>query len=172
MKSKIKGPQRAGKKEPSEPHALLRWPPNLDTHHPAAVVFHLSLDHRDVAVSPGCLCVLPSSYKDTGHIRLSFYQLQCDLILTNYINIDPISKQCHILRYWGLGLQHLLCRGHNSTHNSIPIPFFFFFFLLNHAACRISVPQIGIKPEFPAVEAQSPNHWTTKEFPHFIFQLL
>ena len=127
VKSKIKGPQRAGKKEPSEPHALLRWLPNLDTHHPAAVVFHLSLDHRDVAVSPGCLCVLPSSYKDTGHIRLSFHQLQCDLILTNYINIDPISKQCHILRYWGLGLQHLLCGGHNSTHNSIPIPLFFFF---------------------------------------------
>ena len=149
MKFKIKGPQRAGKKKPSEPHPLLRWPQNVDTHHPAAVVFHLSLDHRHVAVSPGCLCVLPSSYKDTGHIRLSLHQLQCDLILTNYIIIDPISKQCHILRYWGLGLPHLLWRGRNSTRNSISIPFFFFF-LLNHAACRISVPQLGIKSKFPA----------------------
>ena len=79
-----------------------------------------------MAISPGYLCILPSSYKDTGHIRLSFHQLQCDLILTNYVNIDPISKQCCTLRYWGLGLQHLLWRGHNSTHDNLSIPIFFF----------------------------------------------
>ena len=37
--------------------------------------------------------------------------------------------------------------------------------VLSHAASGILVPWPGIKPVLPAVEAQSPNHWTTKEFP-------
>ena len=32
-------------------------------------------------------------------------------------------------------------------------------------ACRILVPQPGIEPVPPAVEAQSPNHWAAREFP-------
>ena len=41
-----------------------------------------------------------------------------------------------------------------------------FFSLRPHCmACRILVPLPGIKPGPPAVEAQSPNHWTTREFP-------
>ena len=36
-------------------------------------------------------------------------------------------------------------------------------FWLCHGACRILVLQPGIKPVSPAVEEQSPNHWTTKE---------
>ena len=36
---------------------------------------------------------------------------------------------------------------------------------LSHVACGILVPWPGIKPMLPAVEAQSPNHWTAKEFP-------
>ena len=31
-------------------------------------------------------------------------------------------------------------------------------------ACGILVPQPRIKPRPPAVEVQSPNHWTTREF--------
>ena len=37
----------------------------------------------------------------------------------------------------------------------------FFFF----AACGIFVPRPGIEPVLPAAEAQSPNRWTTREFP-------
>ena len=46
-----------------------------------------------------------------------------------------------------------------------------FFLAAPHAACGILVCQQGIKPGSPAVEAQSPNHHTTKEFPdlHLIF---
>ena len=33
-------------------------------------------------------------------------------------------------------------------------------------ACGILVPQPGIKPALPAVEAQCLNHWTTEEVPH------
>ena len=31
-------------------------------------------------------------------------------------------------------------------------------------ACGALVPRPGIEPVPPAVEAQSPNHWTTREF--------
>ena len=32
-------------------------------------------------------------------------------------------------------------------------------------ACGILVPQPGIEPAPPAVEARRPNHWTTREVP-------
>ena len=38
-------------------------------------------------------------------------------------------------------------------------------------ACRILVPQPGIEPVPPAVEAQRPNHWTTREIPEFCFYI-
>ena len=41
----------------------------------------------------------------------------------------------------------------------------YFFFWLCHVVFRIPVPQPGIKPGPPAVEAQCPNYWTTREFP-------
>ena len=41
--------------------------------------------------------------------------------------------------------------------------FFFSFFPLHLKACEISVPWPGIQPEPPALEAQSLNHWTTRE---------
>ena len=53
-------------------------------------------------------------------------------------------------------------------------PFFFFFFLhwevgsyLPGGACEILVLQPGIEPGPPALEAQSLNHWTTREFPQW-----
>ena len=39
---------------------------------------------------------------------------------------------------------------------------------LYHTACRILVPQPGIKSASPAMEAQSLNNWTTREVPHYI----
>ena len=41
--------------------------------------------------------------------------------------------------------------------------FFFFNFWPHHVACRIPVPWPGIKPTPLAKEAQSLNHWTTRE---------
>ena len=38
-------------------------------------------------------------------------------------------------------------------------------------ACRILVPQPGIKPVLSALEARSPNHWTAREFPRRIYNL-
>ena len=44
-----------------------------------------------------------------------------------------------------------------------------FFFWPCRAACGILVPQPGIKPAPPAVEAGSLNHWTAREVPQWIF---
>ena len=38
-----------------------------------------------------------------------------------------------------------------------------FFLWPHHAACGILVPPSGIKPESPAVEIRSPNHWTSRD---------
>ena len=52
-------------------------------------------------------------------------------------------------------------------------PFFFFFSLWpRYMVCGILVPWQGIEPVPPAVEAQSPNHWTAREVPaNSFFQL-
>ena len=52
--------------------------------------------------------------------------------------------------------------------------FFLFFYWSCSAACGILVPQQGIEPAPPALEAQSLNHWTTREVPqnvHFQWSL-
>ena len=44
----------------------------------------------------------------------------------------------------------------------------FFVFATVHTARGILVPRPGIEPVAPAVEAQSPNHWTAREVPRFL----
>ena len=46
---------------------------------------------------------------------------------------------------------------------------YFLFFTPRHVACGILAPRPGIEPVPPAVEVQSPNHWTTWEFPGLFF---
>ena len=38
--------------------------------------------------------------------------------------------------------------------------------------CGMFIPQPGIEPIPPAVEAWNVNHWTTRKVPHLIFRLL
>ena len=45
------------------------------------------------------------------------------------------------------------------------LSFLFFFFWPCTVACGILVPQPGIEPSSPAVEAQSLNHWCAREVP-------
>ena len=46
-----------------------------------------------------------------------------------------------------------------------------FVFLPCCAAQGILVPQPGIEPVSSGVEAQSPKHWTTREFPQKVLEL-
>ena len=45
---------------------------------------------------------------------------------------------------------------------------FCFSFWPSRTACEILVPQKGIKPMPPALEAQSLNHWTAREVQSFL----
>ena len=47
-----------------------------------------------------------------------------------------------------------------------------FVFFACHVACRILVPRPGIKPRPSAMKAQSPNHWTAREFPSYAFKMM
>ena len=67
---------------------------------------------------------------------------------------------------------------HSATREALPLFFIVKkkFFLIKkikifgHAACEILVPQPGIEPTPPALEAQSLNHWTTREVPPSFFK--
>ena len=43
------------------------------------------------------------------------------------------------------------------------LPFFFFFFLVTPLGIGILVPQLGIEPALPELEAQSLKHQTARE---------
>lgn len=66
---------------------------------------HLSAFHGLLRVSVPFI----SSYKDTNHIGLGF-TLVASFYL-DYLFQHPVSKYCHILRYWSLGLKHVNSRG-------------------------------------------------------------
>ena len=65
-----------------------------------AIFFSLSL-HMGI---PMCGCVLITFYRVASHIGLGS-TLTTSFSLS-YLFKVPISKHSHILRYWGLGLQH------------------------------------------------------------------
>ena len=67
---------------------------------------------------------------------------------------------------WTLFLLYRTVRG-LKVHSFNCWTYLLFFFLilwLCHVACGILVPWPGIEPRPSAVKAQSPNHWTTREF--------
>ena len=49
------------------------------------------------------------------------------------------------------------------------VAYLFFHFWLCHKAYGILVPWPEIEPTPPALEAQSPNHWTAREVPTYLF---
>ena len=46
---------------------------------------------------------------------------------------------------------------------------FFISFYFGCVACGILVPRPGIEPRPSVVRAQSPNRWTEREFPGYLF---
>ena len=59
-----------------------------------------------------------------------------------------------------------------GTEGHLSISLFFFFFWPHCAAYGIIVPQPGIEPSPPAVEAQSLTHWTARELPEVLLLTL
>lgn len=85
-----------------------------------------SLVCLDSEMDPSSPC-LPVIFSVCGHLVLrtpviwnsGLTLLQYDLVLSNYICQEPISKKGCILRYKGLELQHTFLGEHNSTHNNL-----------------------------------------------------
>ena len=53
--------------------------------------------------------------------------------------------------------------------NSMLLMYYFFWGVAHCMAYRILVPQSGIELMPSAVEAQSPNHWNTRDFLYYAF---
>lgn len=70
-----------------------------------------------------------SSFKDTTQIALRAppTPVWLHLNLTNYIYNNPMSKWGHILRYYGLGLQHIFWGENDSTQNKMELKMFLTF---------------------------------------------
>ena len=49
--------------------------------------------------------------------------------------------------------------------------FFFLIVWLHHMACGLSVSRPGMEPTPPALEAESPNHWTAREVTKNFFKV-
>ena len=54
-----------------------------------------------------------------------------------------------------------------KSRTTLILLFIYLFIWLLCTACGIIVPWLGIEPWPPAVKVQSPNHWTTREFPYY-----
>lgn len=73
----------------------------------------LQMANVHVCVTPWCLFLI---YEDTSHIGVDPLHLMTSFSF-NYLLERPISKYNHILRYWGLGIQHRNLRG-TQFHSS------------------------------------------------------
>ena len=100
-----------------------------------------------------CVCVFLISWETSGS---SFYLTQ----LNRNLNIDS-CKSSYNFFYFSIFLFFFFFRWKKISHLKKNLPFQIFMCL---TACRILVSQPGIKPMPLAVEAQSSNHWTTREF--------
>lgn len=79
---------------------------------------------------------MSSSHKDTGHIEGLGPTLMTSLYL-NHLFKDPISKDSHIVRYWGLECQaQEFGEGHNSAHDIV--------YVCSQCRKRISISFIGL----------------------------
>ena len=107
-----------------------------------------------------------------------------ELLLIDSLTVGGSARRGHVSwrpREWTVARDY--CSPLKSLARAVPSPdpppcslflFFKLFIFWPHLIVyRISVPCPGIEPEPPALEAQSLNHWTTRELPMlFIFKQL
>ena len=80
------------------------------------------------------------------------------LVAPQHMQSSQSSDRTHVSYIGTLGGGFFTTESPGKPHSS----FFFFMFWLHHAACGILVPQPGIEPTPPALEA-----WTVREVPVF-----
>ena len=82
--------------------------------------------------------------------------------------LNPNLRHTLVAHLLQTGRQRIHCRFLVLICFSVFLFLFLFFSFWPYCmACGIFVPQPGIESVPPAVEAWSPNHWTTREFPNY-----
>ena len=90
------------------------------------------------------------------------------LSLSNWFVFFPVVRTLESLfLHWLLGSSEP--DGVRLAPSNSGLSIHVLFSQLCYSACRILVPQLGIEPRPSADTAQSPNHWTTREFPSTFF---
>ena len=103
------------------------------------------------------------------YICVSISALQTGSSAPDKENPDEEENQLPVPAGWFLEFVSLSTEG-GILHKMPPsLVVTVYIFWPCHTACGIPVPRPGIKPVPPAVEAQSLNHWTTKEVPSLYF---
>ena len=136
-------------------------------------VFLLALFPRRTLLSSFFCCLFFGS-SDLSFSVAAFHIFSLSLLLSSLI----MMSQCRgfvlffVFMFFVLGLVELLglwVYYFNQIWKKI-WTLFLLFIWLRCAACGTLVPQPGVKPVPPAVEAWSLNHWTTREVPeHYFF---
>ena len=129
---------------------------------------HLLLPGSPRGFPAVCVCVLITCDKDTSLTGVGVAQMT-SLYLSSLCQ-GPISKFTHIVRNWGLGLEHTDFGGDAVQPRAVPHPLTTWAHLsplrfFGHIMWHEELPQPRIKPVPPAGEVQSLNHWTTKQVP-------
>ena len=114
-----------------------------DTHKLCSRLFHWFL--HDLAAEQQCFCENAS----TTLLYLHSFMVKFGI------------GECESLSLFFLFMIVLLMWNPETPHE------FLSFFWPHHEACRILAPGPGIEPMPSAVEAWSPNHWTTREVLRF-----
>ena len=126
--------------------------------------------------------IIPTQWSHTGRLRLSPYydpvysprlHVPSCPCLTLYSCVFTPSLSSHLIQKpLGIFGCHVSLAFFNLDHSLglsvtlvTPTLWSEFFFRLCHMACGILVPQPGIEPTPPELEASSLNYWTAREVP-------
>ena len=117
-----------------------------------------------------CVCVLITCDKDTSPTGVGVAQMT-SLYLSSLCQ-GPGSKRTHIVRNWGLGLEHTNFGGDAVQPIASPHPYPLTTWVhlsplgfFGHIMWHEELPQPRIEPVPPAGEVQSLHHWSTREVP-------
>ena len=109
----------------------------------------------------------------TAHLEM--FAAQCQDRGDRFATFKNIESLCRAPgTYVALQVNYITNFGEKLTRGggikSPSLRTFLYYFWPCHVACRILFPPSGTEPRPLAVRAQSPNHWTAREFPHNIYK--
>lgn len=90
------------------------------------------------------------------------------------------SKHSHIQRYWGLGLQHMNFRGHNSGHNTpqlqlqsgSPLPWLQLLLGSNQFILPLAIRGLGVASFSPVISCCLSSYFVFSQFWHTFHEMI